>query len=259
MSYAKVFSSIYDGSLRGNWKALVTFQQLLVLKDRDGVVDMTPHSISHRTGIPLRIILEGLGVLEAPDPDSRSKAEDGRRIVRLDPAREWGWRIVNAERYRNEGRVTEARERTRERVRRHRAKRRGARELAPSVTVSNGVTPIQMQIQREDIAQVPSEPSPVARWNPALVFPIRGQKTWSPTPEQIERWVEHFPRVDVIHEMSRARGWLIDNPRRMKTSNGMARYITGWLERESARRMPRGAYRRASDEAYRRANQGGAK
>ena len=100
--YVKVFPSMYDGTLatRGPWEALVTFQQLLVLADPQGVVDMTPEAISRRTTIPLEIITAGIAALEQSDPESRSLDEDGRRIVRLSDHRSWGWRIVNYLNYR---------------------------------------------------------------------------------------------------------------------------------------------------------------
>lgn len=98
--YAKVFRSMYDGSLADNWRALVTFQQLLVLANADGVVDMTASAIARTTGIPLDLIQEGLAALEAIDPESRTPEMDGRRIARLDTHRSWGWFIVNHKHYR---------------------------------------------------------------------------------------------------------------------------------------------------------------
>ena len=93
--YGKVFEQIYDSTVSECWQALVTFQQMIILADCDGTVDMTPESISRRTNIPLEIISEGIRNLEQPDRQSRSPLEDGRRIVRLDIHREWGWRVVN--------------------------------------------------------------------------------------------------------------------------------------------------------------------
>jgi uncharacterized phage protein (TIGR02220 family) len=93
--YGKIFDSIYDGTLRANWKALITFQQFIILAGPDGVIDMTPHAIHGRTGIPLDIIEDGIKHLAEPDPYSRSSNEDGRRIVLIDQARPWGWRLVN--------------------------------------------------------------------------------------------------------------------------------------------------------------------
>jgi hypothetical protein len=114
--YAKVFSQIYDGSLctHSRWEALVTFQQMLVLADQDGVVDMTAEAISRRTTIPLEIIKTGISELMAPDPHSRTPAEDGRRIIPLCEGRVWGWRVVNYRHYRDLKREVDRREYHRE-------------------------------------------------------------------------------------------------------------------------------------------------
>lgn len=100
--YGKIFRQMYKGTLamRGPWQAIVTFQQMIVLADKDGVVDMTPDAIYRETTIPLDIINIGLEVLERPDPESRSPDEDGRRIIKLSDNRSWGWRIVNFGYYR---------------------------------------------------------------------------------------------------------------------------------------------------------------
>ena len=99
--YGKLFESIYDGTLVEDWRALVTFQQMIILCDQDGILDMTPSAISRRTGIPLEIIKDGVKILESNDDHSRTPDEKGRRIVRLDDHREWGWRIVNHKHYRD--------------------------------------------------------------------------------------------------------------------------------------------------------------
>lgn len=100
--FGKVFSSMFDGTLatKGPWQALVTFQQLIVLADKVGIVDMTAEAIARRTTIPIDIINIGISALEQADPESRSPDLDGRRIARLSPDRTWGWQIVNYEKYR---------------------------------------------------------------------------------------------------------------------------------------------------------------
>lgn len=99
--YGKVFDSMFDGTLasRGPWQALVTFQQMIVLANKDGMVDMTPDAISRRTSIPLDIIELGIAKLMEADENSRTPDEDGRRIVLLDDHRNWGWQIVNHAKY----------------------------------------------------------------------------------------------------------------------------------------------------------------
>lgn len=100
--YGKIFAQMYEGTLasKGPWEALVTFQQLVVLANKHGEIDMTPEAIANRTTIPLKIIRKGIAVLELPDPDSRTPDEEGRRILRLNAHRSWGWRLVNYEKYR---------------------------------------------------------------------------------------------------------------------------------------------------------------
>lgn len=121
--FAKLYSSMYDGTLatNGPWEALVTFQQLLILCDRTGMVDMTMETISRRTTIPVDIIRKGIAALEAPDPGSRRREEEGRRLVRLDQHRDWGWQIVNYEHYRNIRNADERREYMRGYMRERRA------------------------------------------------------------------------------------------------------------------------------------------
>jgi len=97
--YGKIFESIYDGSLYGQWEAIVTMQQLIVLADADGVVDMTPPAIAGKTSIPLEILEKGLKILSKPDPYSRSQESDGVRIQLLDDHRPWGWFLVNHKKY----------------------------------------------------------------------------------------------------------------------------------------------------------------
>jgi hypothetical protein len=100
--YGKIFQQMYDGTLgtNGPWEALVTFQQLIVLADKDGVVDLTIPAIVRRTTIPQHIIEKGIAVLLLPDPDSRTPDDEGRRITLLSEHRSWGWKIVNYAKYR---------------------------------------------------------------------------------------------------------------------------------------------------------------
>lgn len=99
--YGKIFETIYDGTLYGQWEALVTFQQLIVLADKNGIVDMTTPALAARTSIPLDIITKGIEVLENSDPYSRTEGSDGRRLDRLDDHRPWGWIIINYQVYRD--------------------------------------------------------------------------------------------------------------------------------------------------------------
>lgn len=98
--FAKVFSQILDSSLAENYQVRLVFEDFLKLADPKGIVDMTPESIARRTNVPLEIVQKGIQELERPDPTSRTPALKGKRIVRLDAHRTWGWKIVNFIKYR---------------------------------------------------------------------------------------------------------------------------------------------------------------
>lgn len=120
--YGKIFEQIYESSVCEDWKALVVFQQLIVLSDSDGTIDMTHESISRRTNIPIDIIRHGIDVLEKPDAKSRTKDFDGRRIIRLDEHRDWGWFVVNKGLYCKKTDREKYKEQNRLRQKRHREK-----------------------------------------------------------------------------------------------------------------------------------------
>lgn len=107
--YAKVFRSIFDGSLYGHFEATIVFLAMLVIADRNGTVDMTAEKLAAECGYPLDIVKKGIEQLQAPDPRSRTPDEDGRRIVLLHESG-WGWQIVNYAKYRDIRSAEERRE-----------------------------------------------------------------------------------------------------------------------------------------------------
>jgi uncharacterized phage protein (TIGR02220 family) len=130
--YVKIFRQIYDSTLADDWKALVTFQQLLILCNQHGEVDMTPEAIARTTNLPLDIILAGLTVLSEPDPRSRSKLEEGRRVTLLEESRPWGWRLVNYNYYRLLRNAESKREYDREYMANKRKKSKESRRVVSS-------------------------------------------------------------------------------------------------------------------------------
>ena len=98
--FAKVFSQIFDSSIAANHSHRHVFMDLLVLADSDGVVDMTMDAIARRTNVPLETVRDAITALCAPDTDSRTPTEDGRRLLPIHEARSWGWQIVNYHHYR---------------------------------------------------------------------------------------------------------------------------------------------------------------
>jgi len=122
--YAKLFTSIYQGTLRGNSHGLLVFTNLLAHCDKNGVADIHPRAIAEEVGLTVEQVRVALDVLEAPDDESRSPEEQGRRIVRLDEHRAWGWLVVNYVKYRAIRNEDDRREQNREAQERFRQKRK---------------------------------------------------------------------------------------------------------------------------------------
>ena len=98
--YARVFVKILDSSIAEDFRMRHVFEDFLKLADfRTGVVDITRQALARKLNIPIDILNEEIAKLEAPDDQSRDDEYEGRRLVRLDEHRNWGWKIVNWERY----------------------------------------------------------------------------------------------------------------------------------------------------------------
>jgi hypothetical protein len=115
--FGKVFVQIFESSIAEDREVRWVFMDLLVLADQNGVVDMTMQAVARRTNVPIEIVSRAIGVLESPDPQSRSPEFCGARLTRLDPAREWGWVINNYTKYRAIANAEAYREVSKEKVR----------------------------------------------------------------------------------------------------------------------------------------------
>ncbi len=98
--FVKLHSRITESSLME--QAIPTryvFVMLLAIADPKGYIIGTDVAIARRLNIPLADFESAMQTLTAPDPDSNSKAEDGRRLLISDGER--GYRLVNYLKYRD--------------------------------------------------------------------------------------------------------------------------------------------------------------
>jgi hypothetical protein len=221
--YVKVFSQILDSSLAKDYSTRHIFMDLLVLADLDGVVDMTHEAIARRTNVPIDIISGAIAELESPDPDSRSDLEDGRRLVRLDDHRDWGWQIVNYDVYR-EMRDDAAR---RAYFRDYQRKRRATQKLLKtSVTNSDASHLLNNVTQVEAFSE---EQSLLSSSNGSSK-PLRTAVKRSRSPMVDEQTVEEFANnptysdLDVYLEAGKFKTWCETNRK-----NQSRRRFVNWL------------------------------
>src|SRR4051812_30785556 len=121
--YGKIFGSLWEGSMIGQADAQLVFVFLIAHADFQGVVDLEHAYIAALTGLTVDRVRAALALLEAIDPRSRRPDDGGRRILRLDDHRDWGWTIVNhafymekrdEEHRRHQNRAAKARSRARD-------------------------------------------------------------------------------------------------------------------------------------------------
>ncbi len=98
--YAKVFSSIRKSSLWGaDHKVIRVWIYMLTECDSDGVVEGAVPGIAHDCHLSPEELREVLDLLMAPDPDSRTPDNEGRRLAVV-PG---GWKVLNYHIYRERG------------------------------------------------------------------------------------------------------------------------------------------------------------
>lgn len=96
--YGKHYASTYTGSMYGaGVHVFAVWGYALANKDRDGFVELNPAPLADALGnCTSEDVCGALDYLAAPDPNSRSKEEDGRRLVREG---QFLYRVVNARKY----------------------------------------------------------------------------------------------------------------------------------------------------------------
>lgn len=201
-----------DGSLwEADLRVRVLFVTMLFISfepARRGTVDVTLRKLAGRAGMSPEDVLYALGVLMAPDPDSRTPGDDGRRIERIDERRSWGWRIVNWKGY------EEARERMLNAARQARFKAKHSAPGNATVTADNGrVTPTNVEGEVEVEVEVEVEESRGASAPLAPPTPPKRTRFVNPSEEEWTAyarstwpdWQEHDIRSSWASY--RSKGW----------------------------------------------------
>lgn len=162
--YTKLFSHIVHSTI---WRepdhVRIVWVTMLALKDSHGDVMASVPGLADAARVTEEQCDDALKRLTAPDPRSRSKDLDGRRLVEIDG----GWHCVNHDKYKRMMSIEDRRERDRERKRLERV--RGTSEKSPNSNI---------QIRSD---QIRSDPLDSRAAEPA---PLRtGRKRKSPMPE----------------------------------------------------------------------------
>jgi len=69
---------------------------------------------------------------------------------------------------------------------------------------------------------------------------LNNESSYPVSQEEMKRWEELYPAVDIMQELRKMAGWLEANPTRRKTARGIKPFIVGWLSREQDKGRPAG-------------------
>lgn len=134
--WTKLFSSIIDSSVwQEDDKTRLVWVTMLAKSDRHGMVESSVPGLAHAAHVSLEDCLAALKKLSDPDPYSRSKEYEGRRIAEA-PG---GWTILNRAKYRDEDDRARRTEYQRLKQKEYREKKRAKPEPAKPPTPQQAV------------------------------------------------------------------------------------------------------------------------
>lgn len=159
LSFTKLFSSITESTVWCEpYHTRILWVAMLAMADRKGCVHASVPGLARRAGITLDECNAALASFMGPDPYSRTKEYDGRRIEEVDG----GWRLLNHAKYREMRDEEAKRDADAERQRRHRAAKQSPDDTLQPGTPSadrhaHAVTERDSHAKSHEVAQAEAE------------------------------------------------------------------------------------------------------
>lgn len=148
--YNKLFTKILDSSIwLESTPTRIVWLTFIAVMDESGFAQFASvANVAHRARVTLEEAQAAIVAFEGPDPDSSDPENAGQRLERV-PG---GWIVLNAEKHR--AMVTRAliQEQTRQRVKRHREKKRNSNApVTPSEAVSEAITGAETKSEAREV------------------------------------------------------------------------------------------------------------
>lgn len=189
--YTKLFASIVTSTVWGYESGIkVVWITMMAVADQHGEVQASVPGLAKLAGEPRDVVERALAIFLAPDPDSRTKEHEGRRIIEVDG----GWALLNHPKYRDKQSKDDRLAKAAVRQRRFRdAKSLKPGEIVTPVTPSNAlrnassrsVTPSNAIRSISDQTQSKADPEE-KRTAPQGVAGLRIPEGYEPRPETVK-------------------------------------------------------------------------
>lgn len=243
--YTKLFSSILASTIwRTDNPTRLLWITMLAMTDRFGCVYASVPGLADFARISLEECERGLAALQSPDPYSRTKDFEGRRLMPIDG----GWHIVNFDKFRKLLNEEERREYLKLKQREYRAKHK--QESTPVDNVSNESTPLTHALPYPEADPDPevdqnTSPNRTSRSSPlasprktraAVVYPLDFIEFWKAYPKRtgkgaaLKAWGKAQPPIGPVLE---ALGWQRLQPAWTRDKGQFIPHPSTWLNRRS--------------------------
>jgi hypothetical protein len=123
--FGKAYESMYSGSMVGSGLNVFAVWNYIIANTHFSVIELNPRLLQAILGGELREVEKAIEFLCAPDPQSRSKLEEGRRLIREG---QFQYRVVNWAEYQAVRTANDLREYNRRKQAEYRARKRALKQ-----------------------------------------------------------------------------------------------------------------------------------
>lgn len=175
--YTKLFSSILASTVwRESLETRVVWITLLAMADKNGVAEGSIPGLADFARVPVEATRRALKQLMAPDPDSRSKEYEGRRLEAIPE----GWRLLNHAKYRAKMGADERREYNRLKQQQYRGRLKSASAVKSgqrmSLTVNHSTHCVDnTKAEAEAKADTKKDRTPLTPLRGGRAFPLEAE------------------------------------------------------------------------------------
>lgn len=230
MGYSKLFSEIVMSTI---WRepdhVRILWVTMLALKDRWHKVNASIPGLADAARITLDQCNEALFKLSSPDPYSRTKTNEGRRIQAIDG----GWLVINGEVYRNKMSLDERREYNRLKQKEYYNNKKSVQKSVHSSTSLDSTSSTCTHTDSDTDSDTRKNKSSHERYA-ARIKLVTTDYSWEGITEQDRKqWQASFPGVNLDIELAKAAGYIKANPTKIKKN--WSRYLFNWFNRVQER------------------------
>lgn len=248
--YGKFYAATYTGSMVGSGAVVFAVWGYVVphIRWTDNSVELNPKILATIIGEPVEKIQLAIDFLCAPDPNSRSQEEEGRRMIREGS---FLYRVVNAAKYRNMKDEDARRDYMRSYMQK---RRRGGKQASTSVSKMSTYVDVDVDLEtasagktKEPVFPAPAvaeeaqgallssnsndeETAPADDNSPGVAeFEVTDRaENWWLRENQVQLWETAFT-IHVRQQIENAVTWWNANPDKRRRSDEMTPWLTNWM------------------------------